>query len=69
MESTTSLRKLQLEHPFLELSVVIPTYKERQNIAPLVASLKRPLKVSIGRSSLWMTTRRIIPPIQSASLR
>jgi dolichol-phosphate mannosyltransferase len=28
------------EHPPLELSVVIPTYKERQNVAPLVASLE-----------------------------
>jgi dolichol-phosphate mannosyltransferase len=30
--------------PFLELSVVIPTYKERQNVAPLVASLEAALQ-------------------------
>ncbi len=30
-------------HPVLELSVVIPTYKERQNVAPLVASLEAAL--------------------------
>jgi len=28
------------KHPFLELSVVIPTYKERLNVVPLVASLE-----------------------------
>ena len=32
------------KHPLLELSVVIPTYKERQNIAPLVASLEAALQ-------------------------
>jgi dolichol-phosphate mannosyltransferase len=32
------------KHPFLELSVVIPTYKERQNVAPLVASLEAALQ-------------------------
>jgi dolichol-phosphate mannosyltransferase len=31
-------------HPLLELSVVIPTYKERQNVAPLVASLETALQ-------------------------
>jgi dolichol-phosphate mannosyltransferase len=31
-------------HPLLELSVVIPTYKERQNVAPLVASLEAALQ-------------------------
>jgi len=31
------------EHRLLELSVVIPTYKERQNIAPLVAALESAL--------------------------
>jgi len=30
--------------PFLELSVVIPTYRERQNVAPLVASLEAALQ-------------------------
>ena len=28
------------QNPLLELSVVIPTYKERQNIAPLLAALQ-----------------------------
>jgi glycosyltransferase involved in cell wall biosynthesis len=32
------------KHPLLELSVVIPTYKERQNVAPLVASLEAALQ-------------------------
>src|SRR6202522_2226058 len=32
------------KRPFLELSVVIPTYKERQNVAPLVASLEAALQ-------------------------
>ena len=32
------------KHPFLEVSVVIPTYKERQNVAPLVASLEAALQ-------------------------
>src|SRR3984885_252815 len=32
------------KHPLLELSVVIPTYKERQNIAPLVAALEAALQ-------------------------
>jgi dolichol-phosphate mannosyltransferase len=32
------------EHRFLELSVVIPTYKERPNIAPLVAALESSLQ-------------------------
>jgi cellulose synthase/poly-beta-1,6-N-acetylglucosamine synthase-like glycosyltransferase len=32
------------KHPFLELSVVIPTYKERQNVAPRVASLESALQ-------------------------
>jgi dolichol-phosphate mannosyltransferase len=32
-----------LEHRLLELSVVIPTYKERQNIAPLIAALESAL--------------------------
>src|ERR1700678_968991 len=32
------------KRPFLELSVVIPTYKERQNVAPLVASLEASLQ-------------------------
>jgi len=32
------------KHPFLELSVVIPTYKERQNVAPLLASLEAALQ-------------------------
>src|SRR5580700_3923820 len=31
-------------HALLELSVVIPTYKERQNVAPLVASLEAALQ-------------------------
>ena len=31
------------KHTLLELSVVIPTYKERQNIAPLVAALEAAL--------------------------
>jgi dolichol-phosphate mannosyltransferase len=31
-------------HTLLELSVVIPTYKERQNIAPLVAALEAALQ-------------------------
>ena len=30
--------------PLLELSVVIPTYKERQNIAPLLAALRTSLQ-------------------------
>jgi len=32
------------KHAFLELSVVIPTYKERQNIAPLLAALQTSLQ-------------------------
>ena len=32
------------KHAFLELSVVIPTYKERENIAPLVAALETALQ-------------------------
>jgi len=32
------------KHTLLELSVVIPTYKERQNIAPLVAALEAALQ-------------------------
>jgi len=32
------------EHRFLELSVVIPTYKERPNIAPLLAALESSLQ-------------------------
>ena len=32
------------KHSFLELSVVIPTYKERQNIAPLLAALQASLQ-------------------------
>jgi dolichol-phosphate mannosyltransferase len=32
-----------IKRPLLELSVVIPTYKERQNVAPLVASLEAAL--------------------------
>jgi dolichol-phosphate mannosyltransferase len=32
------------KHPVLELSVVIPTYKERQNIAPLLAALQTSLQ-------------------------
>jgi dolichol-phosphate mannosyltransferase len=32
------------KHSFLELSVVIPTYKERQNIAPLLAALQAGLQ-------------------------
>src|SRR5271156_1884258 len=32
------------KHPLLELSVVIPTYKERQNVVPLVASLEAALQ-------------------------
>src|ERR1700691_2160131 len=32
------------KHPLLELSVVIPTYKERQNIAPLLAALEAALQ-------------------------
>ncbi len=32
------------KRPLLELSVVIPTYKERQNVAPLVLSLERALQ-------------------------
>lgn len=32
------------EHRLLELSVVIPTYKERQNVAPLVAALETALQ-------------------------
>ncbi len=32
------------KHPLLELSVVIPTYKERQNVAPLVACLEAALQ-------------------------
>jgi dolichol-phosphate mannosyltransferase len=32
------------KYPLLELSVVIPTYKERQNVAPLVASLEAALQ-------------------------
>src|SRR5580658_4042553 len=31
-------------NPLLELSVVIPTYKERQNIAPLLAALQASLQ-------------------------
>ncbi len=32
------------KHPLLELSVVIPTYKERQNVAPLLAALEAALQ-------------------------
>src|ERR1700734_565722 len=32
------------QRPLLELSVVIPTYKERENVAPLVASLEAALQ-------------------------
>jgi dolichol-phosphate mannosyltransferase len=32
------------DHPFLELSVVIPTYKERLNVAPLLAALEAALQ-------------------------
>jgi dolichol-phosphate mannosyltransferase len=33
-----------IQNPLLELSVVIPTYKERQNIAPLLAALQTSLQ-------------------------
>src|ERR1700678_341878 len=32
------------KRPFLELSVVIPTYKERENVAPLLAALQTSLQ-------------------------
>jgi dolichol-phosphate mannosyltransferase len=35
---------IHTRHRFLELSVVIPTYKERQNIAPLLAALETTLE-------------------------
>jgi dolichol-phosphate mannosyltransferase len=40
----SSSLELASKYPLLELSVVIPTYKERQNVAPLVASLEAALQ-------------------------
>ena len=37
------------QNPLLELSVVIPTYKERQNIAPFSLLSKRAFRGSTGK--------------------
>src|SRR6202050_82648 len=44
IKDSPAQRGATTKHTLLELSVVIPTYKERQNIAPLVASLEAALQ-------------------------
>jgi dolichol-phosphate mannosyltransferase len=44
IKDSPAQRGATTKHTLLELSVVIPTYKERENIAPLVASLEASLQ-------------------------
>ena len=44
LEHLSAQEAATTKHRFLELSVVIPTYKERQNIAPLLAALQTSLQ-------------------------
>jgi len=49
----------------LELSVIIPTYRERDNIAPVLAAWNTLFSALVGKLSLWTiihrTTRRRSP--------